>query len=83
MLTEEHCLRLAMLKSDHCVFPVTDVVAEADVEHSISKVVAVEEEPESVNHTITLVYYNQRDGRITSTTNNLLASEAAATVTQL
>jgi len=57
MFTEEHRFGLAMLKPYHSMFPVANVIAETNVEDSVSKVVAVEEEPECVHHAITLIHH--------------------------
>ena len=49
----------AVLEAHHGVLPVTDVVAEADVEHDVAEVVAVEEEPEGVDYAIAFVHCDE------------------------
>ncbi|KAL9602384.1 MAG: hypothetical protein Q9179_002566 [Wetmoreana sp. 5 TL-2023] len=44
------------VETDEGVFPVADVVAEADVEDEVAEVVAVEEEPECVGYVVGFVH---------------------------
>lgn len=50
MFREENYSWNAVLETDEGVFPVTDVVSEADVEDGVAEVVGVEIEPEGVDY---------------------------------
>ena len=52
----------AVVEADESVFPVANVVAEADVEDEVAEVVAVEEEPEGVGYVIGFLDEDE-DGR--------------------
>lgn len=66
MFAYEDLLGFSMVKSDKGVLPISDVVTESDIEHCVSKVVAVEEKPESVDNSAALVYHHQDCWRVTS-----------------
>lgn len=78
MLAEENCLGNAVVEAYSGVLPVANMVAKAYIENRVSEVVAVEEEPESVYHTIALRHYDEHCRRITSSANDLLPFESAA-----
>lgn len=67
MLAKIHSFWLAMLKSDHRVFPVTNMVAPSDVEDDVPEIVAVEVEPERVDHAAAFIDYNQDSWSVTAT----------------
>ena len=68
MLTEEHNFWFPMLEPHQRVFPVPNMVPEADVQHLSTEVVAVEKEPESVNDAVAFVDDYQNGRRITTAT---------------
>ena len=76
MFTEEYCFGLAVLEPDDSMFPVADVVSEADVEDRISEIVAVEEEPEGIYHAVAFIHDDKWYRRIASSAYDSLASEA-------
>lgn len=68
MLTEEHNFWFPMLEPHQRVFPVPNMVPEADVQDLSSEVVAVEEEPERVDNAMAFVYDYQNSRRIAAAT---------------
>ena len=59
MLAEEDDLGFPVLEADETVFPIADVVAEADVQDLVAEVVAVEVEPEGVDDAVAFVDRDQ------------------------
>jgi hypothetical protein len=66
VLREEDTSRDAVLETHHAMFPITNMVAEANVEDGLTKVVRVEEEPEGIDNAGPLInhYENSRSGRV-------------------
>lgn len=64
VLAQEHVFGFPVVESDESVFPVSDVVAEADVEDEVAEVVAVEEEPECVDDAVAFFDYEEDCGGI-------------------
>src|SRR5450432_204886 len=59
VFTQENSFRDTFVESCAGMFPVSNMVSEAEAEDAVSKVVAVVEEPECVNNAITSVCYYQ------------------------
>lgn len=59
VFAHEDVFRFAIDESDQSVLPIADVVAKANVEDQVAQIVAVEEEPESVDDTMTLIDDNK------------------------
>ena len=72
MLTEEDCFGHAMMKTDSSMFPVSNVIAESDIENDISKIEAVEEEPERIYDAVALVNNDEYSRGITATAVNVM-----------
>ena len=59
MFAHEDVFWVAIDESDQSVLPVSNVVAKANVKDQVAQIVAVEEEPESVDDTMTLIDDNK------------------------
>lgn len=62
VLREENATWVAILETHHAVFPVADMIAEAHAQNSLTKVVGVKEEPESIDDTVSLVHHDKHSG---------------------
>ena len=72
MLTKEHKLWHAFMKSYSCMLPIAHVIAEMYAKDGVAQVVAVKVEPERVDDVVALVDDKQNDRRIASATDGTL-----------
>jgi len=70
VLAEENSLGLTMLEANGGMLPITDVIAEADIEDDVAQIEAVEKEPKGIDNAMTLVDSDQNCRCIASTTSN-------------
>ena len=80
MFAEEDGFGLAVLEAYNGMLPVTDVIAKPYIEDRVTQVITVEEEPEGVNHTITLGYYDEDCRGIASAPDHLFARQLSTFV---
>lgn len=77
VFAEEDEFRFSVVEADEGVFPVADVVAEADVEDEVAEVVAVEEEPEGVDDAVAFVDHDEDCGGVAAAAVDLTVAVGA------
>lgn len=64
VLGEENATGHAVLKAHHAVLPVTHMVSETQADHSLPQIIAVKEEPKSINDARALIHKDKSSWRL-------------------
>lgn len=73
MLAEKHGLGLTVLEPNNGMLPVSDVVAESDVENGVAEIIAVEKEPEGVDDAVAFRHGDEDGGCVASAADDFFA----------